>query len=190
VQKFSPSTTQALGDHVRQGSTDSLGLTAAPRRTRSPVLHQPSLEQIRIVHGTWTPVERSLPRQPSTQTFGKRDSGSPRNRANAELAPDYDPTNWDSRHTPQASPHSYGRPLLSAMNSGFVSPGTPGSPSSPRALPSPPRHSRSFSAVPSISPAPTGRQRAVLVSRHGSIGNTAEFTHSRQGSGQAKIYHA
>ncbi|KAF8072018.1 hypothetical protein FPV67DRAFT_913986 [Lyophyllum atratum] len=190
-QKFLPSTARALGDHARQGSMESLGLSAAPRRTRSPVLHQPSLEQMRIVHGTWSPVQKELPRPPSTQTFGRRDSGSPRSRVN-ELTVDYDPANWDSRRATQGSisPNNYGRPLLSAINSGFPSPGTPGSPSSPRALPALPRHSRSFSAVPVISSPPTGRQRAVLVSRHGSIGNTSEFVHSRQGSSPAQVYHA
>ncbi|KAF5381971.1 hypothetical protein D9615_004299 [Tricholomella constricta] len=195
--KFSPSTTRALSDHARQVSTDSFGLPAAPRRTRSPVLHHPSLEQMhsatRTVNGTWSPVEHSISRNPSTQTFGKRDSASPRIRANVDLAPDYDPTNWDSRNgtqTSSASPSGYNRPLLSAMNSGFASPGTPGSSSSPRQLSALPRHSRSYSAVPAIGPAPTGRQRAVLVSRHGSIGNTSEFGAARQGSSQGRMYHA
>ncbi|GLB40499.1 hypothetical protein LshimejAT787_0803700 [Lyophyllum shimeji] len=189
VQKLSPTVARALAEHTRQGSTDSLGLPAAPRRTRSPVLHKPSIEHMHTVNGTWSPVQRDLPRQPSTRTFG---SGSPRNRANAELTLDYDPTNWDSRQTATASssPNGYGRPLLSAMNSGFSSPGTPHSPSSPRPLPNPPRHSRSFSAVPAISPAPTGRQRPVLVSRHGSIGNSSESGHTPQNSSQAGINYA
>jgi len=193
VQKFSQAVAQAQGDHARQGSTDSLGLPAAPRRTRSPVLHQPSVEHMRTVNGTWSPVQREVSRQPSTQTFGRRDSGSPRTRANAELTPDYDPTNWDSRRATQASSSptsSYGHPLLSGTNSGFASPATPGSSRSPKPLPNLPRHSRSLSASPAISPAPTGRQRAVLVSRHGSVGNTSEFGHIRQSSTQAKTYHA
>ncbi|KAG5645534.1 hypothetical protein DXG03_005809 [Asterophora parasitica] len=175
VQKFSPSTSRALTpltEHIRQGSTDSLGLPAAPRGTRSPVLRQPSFEHVhspsRSLNGNWSPVEHTIQRQPSAQTFGKR---SPRN-VHSTLNPDYDPTNWDSRYsTPQSSVGSYSGPLLSAVNPAFAAPGTPGSPSSPRTLPATPRHSRSFSAVPSIGPAPIGRQRAVLVARNGSVGN-------------------
>lgn len=152
-QKFSPSVSRALsGDHVRQASTESLGLPAAPRRTRSPVLHQPSLERMHSPSGSLhgTRVERRLPHKPSTQTFGRRESGG----------------------SPSSSPSSnYNSPLLSAMNSGFApAPGIPGSPGA-----SLPRHSRSFSAaIPALAPAPTSRQRTVLA-RHGSVGNTSEF---------------
>ncbi|KAG6909959.1 hypothetical protein DXG01_014228 [Tephrocybe rancida] len=159
AQKFSPSTARSLGLHNRQGSNESMGLTAAPRRTRSPVLHKPSVEQLHIVQGTWSPVEtlgRSAPRSTSAETFGKRTSDGYSPRMESASTPNYDPSSWDSRTSQSGSPKS--RPLLSALNTGF---GSPGSLSKP--LPSPPRHSRSFSAVPTISPAPTGRQRAVTL---------------------------
>lgn len=179
VAKFPSSTTQALSDHARQGSTDSLGLPAPPRHTRSPVLHQPSIEQlhpsVRTINGTWTPVDSRIPRQPSSQTFGRRDSHGTRDSTHSPLSADFNSGDWSSRQANGGlSPH--GRPLLSAVNSGFSSPRTPGSPSSPK-LPSLSRHSRSFSAVPAITPAPTGRQRAVLASKHGSFGSSAEFGH-------------
>jgi len=186
MQKLPPAITRAQGDHARQASTDSL--PPPPRYARSTVLRQLSLEKMRTVDGTWTHVERSVARQPSSQTFGKRDSGSPRIPVTAEPTPGRDSTYWNSPTITQASSaNSYGRPLLSAINSGFAS---PGSPSSSTAIPSPPRHSRSFSAVPAISAAPAGRQRAVLLSRSGSAGNASASGHSRQGSSQAKIYHA
>ncbi|KAG6854382.1 hypothetical protein C0991_007373 [Blastosporella zonata] len=177
AQKYPPSTGRSLGIHDRHGSNESLGLPAAPRRTRSPVLHQPSMEQIRVVHGTWSPVnapEHTLPRSTSAETFGKRTSGS--QRMTSELTPDYDRSSWDSRYSTK-SESSDGRPLLESVARIQSAPRTP--PVSSRALPSPSRHSRSFSAVPTLSPAPTGRQRAVLVSRYGSVGNASDFAQRR-----------
>ncbi|RDB26384.1 hypothetical protein Hypma_006851 [Hypsizygus marmoreus] len=189
TNRFSPS-----DDHSRRGLSDSTGLPAAPRRTRSPVLHQPSIEQIRspvvIVNGSWTPMRPGMPRQPSSHTLGRRDSGS-RYSSSSAFSADLESSNWSSLQvTGGLSPNApFGHPMFSAVNSGFATPHTPGSPSSPRPLPNLPRHSRSFSAVPAVVPAPTGRQRAVLVSRHGSIGNSAESGHVRITSSQAKIYH-
>lgn len=175
-QKLSPSTIRSLGIHTRQESTDSLSLPAAPRRTRSPVLHQPSMEQMRIVHGSPNSSHYSLPRQSPT---GKHDiAASPRIRNNPEVIQEYnDPTSWESRHA-AGTLNDHVRPLLSAVNSNFGSPVSPATASRDvRPLPTPPHHSRSFSAaIPILGPAPTGRQRAVLPSRHGSIGNTSEFS--------------
>lgn len=58
VQKH-PSRVQMAFDHARQGSTDSLGLPAAPRRTRSPISRRPTLDSIvssptQEVNGTWS----------------------------------------------------------------------------------------------------------------------------------------
>ncbi|KAG6832812.1 hypothetical protein H0H92_009431 [Tricholoma furcatifolium] len=63
MHKFSPSTERSLGLHDRRGSNESMGLPAAPRRTRSPVLHQPSVE-----NGARSPIEVQDPRSPSSRS--------------------------------------------------------------------------------------------------------------------------
>ncbi|KAG6861350.1 hypothetical protein C0995_001083 [Termitomyces sp. Mi166 len=149
-QKLSPAMARSLGLHSRQVSDESVGLPAAPRRTRSPVLHDPSMEQMRIVQA-WLPIhtpERSVQRQAFAQTLGRRDSGS--SCYSCDSASDCDPTNWESRSLGQN-----GRPMSSTLNTN-LSPGSSGS--SLRLLGSPMRHTRSFSIAPTLSPAPTGRQ--------------------------------
>jgi hypothetical protein len=191
VQRLSSSTARTLNDHIRQGSTDSLGLPAPPRRTRSPVIHQPSRErvlpQVRMVDGAWTPVDPQISRQVSNQTFGRPNSGTVRTSTSSALSVELGSSSWHSRNGSLPSNGGSNKPVGSAFGSAF-SASNPGSPLSPiRPLPTLPRHSRSLSAVPMISPAPAGRQRAVLVSRSGSISGA---THTRASSSQAQVYYA
>ncbi|KAG6850702.1 hypothetical protein H0H93_009860 [Arthromyces matolae] len=153
VQKFSPATVRSLGLHTRQPSNEPTGLTAAPRRIRSPVLHRPSIEHLSVVQGTWSPEHPPSP--PSAHIFGRRDSIT------------------DSDYP--SSPLS-GSPISNAATLSAPSPRT----LALKPLPGLPRHSRSFSAVPTIAPAPSGRQRPLFTSRHGSIGHAAEM--SQQGA--------
>lgn len=181
--------TSTLSDHLRQGSTDSFGLPAPPRRTRSPVVHyptpQPSLErilpQVRMVGGQWTSTDPKISRQASNQTFGRPNSGSARNSTNSAASVELGSSGWHSRN---GSNGGYKKPIGSAVNPTFSISSPASSFSSPRAPPSPPRHSRSLSAVPIISPAPAGRQRAVLVSRGGGSFGGATGGHIRTPSNQ------
>ncbi|KAF9466546.1 hypothetical protein BDZ94DRAFT_1306142 [Collybia nuda] len=183
LHRSSVSTTQTL-NHFRLGSTDSLGLPAPPRRTRSPVVHhpatQPTLErtllQVRMVDGRWTPMDPQISRQASNQTFGRPNSIT--SATSVELGS----PGWHSR---DGSNGGYKKTIGSAVNPIFPISNPASPPSSPRVLSNPPRHSRSLSAVPMMSPASTNHQRAFRES----LGGATVFGHTRASSSQAQVYY-
>jgi hypothetical protein len=172
----SPSGNQKL--HI---STDSLGLPAPPRRTRSPIVQYPSVESVRQPEPSFQPNRMmgspQLNKQISTTTFGQPAS------ARQSAASDYDVDEWYSRR---------GDGMLSPPGSGkntafLLSPPSRGSPNFPaRPLPNLPRHSRSFSAVNAAGSSPTARQRPLLLPT-GMAGYEDRAGHVRSSSGQARV---
>jgi len=162
-------------------STDSLGLPAPPRRTRSPIVQYPSVESVKQPEPSFQPTRLMgsprLNNQISTATFGQPASARQSN------ASDYDVEEWYSRRGDgMLSPPGSGK------NAGFLpSPPAKGSPNfQPRPLPGLPRHSRSYSAANAAGDSPVARQRPLLLPT-GMAGAEDRSGHVRSASGQARV---
>jgi hypothetical protein len=167
--------TQASNDHLHQGSAESLGLPAPPRRTRSPLLRLPNIKSsdppVQIVNGIRSPVNPRLWKQTSYHTLGMPNSPNPilpveSSPARLRSAQSYDSFMMSGTHT---------GPMLSAFNSRLPSPvSIPSHPAFPH-------HSRSLSAIPNGAP-PVGQQRSVFTGNVGSASHAAGFAYHRMHS--------
>jgi hypothetical protein len=154
----SRSPTCGLPRHIRTDSLTSIGLPAPPRRTRSPVLTQP-LPQLKIPKKAEN--EPWMIRQTSTQTFGRRNSGSQsaKSPSISLFSVDSERSSKTPRQGDMTVPPTLGQPMLSAVSSSF-----PKSPlASHQGRPSH-RRSPSAHAVP-----PTPSRHRPLLSHSGSL---------------------
>lgn len=173
-----PTSPRAFNVHDHQGSY-SIGLPAAPRRTRSPILRLPSMETVgssaSTVQSIRSPIHhhRNLSKQTSYDTLLSRAS-NPR----STLSPQLSLSNWGPRSFVKPSPDElvadkeYTKPMLSAVNPKFPLPvSLPQHPA--------PRHTRSLSAIPKVlQPAVVGRQRTLIAKDIGFVRKAPNITYA------------
>ncbi|TFK40233.1 hypothetical protein BDQ12DRAFT_488623 [Crucibulum laeve] len=175
LQSSSPVLAKIQTENLRQDSSNSLGLPAPPRRTRSPILREPDPAPASTVDGPWEMVSPAIPRQPSNDIFGypreEKQMHSP-SWSSEEL----DTTGWVSRQQQNVTLDSNGRPLVSAVAPSFTF--TESSPPRQLVLVGQNGHTRSMSAMSSVASGP----RPLILSRKVSVDRSISYASSSTAS--------